>query len=269
MIKVAPILSVIIPCYNHGHFIQDAIDSVLELKNIDYEIIIIDDGSTDLLTIEKLNELKLSGFNVVSHKNSGLAYTRNAGIQLAKGKYILPLDSDNKIKAEYVEKAIPILENKEYDIIYAKPIFFGELLKGRLFKTFEFNLEELLVGNYIDACAIFKKEVWVKNEGFDAKMPIQGSEDWEFWLNAASNNFKFYFIDEKLYYYRLVENSMIITSLMQGSFAKNYEYIFKKHHSLFQYKFLEYYTYKKIKKFEDANPIRTCLKYLLKSLKIR
>ena len=267
--KKIPIISIIIPCYNHGHFIQDAIDSVLELKRDDYELIIVNDGSTDEYTIKKLKELELEGYNVISHQNKGLGATRNVGIAKASGKYILPLDADNKITPAYLEKAIPILESGEFDIVYGKPILFGQVSAGRTFTTKPFDLEELLVGNYIDACAIYRKDVWEKNGGYDTKMPIQGNEDWEFWLNAVSNSFKFYFINEPLCYYRIVENSMMISSLQLDSYAKNYQYLFKKHPNLYLDKFLEYYGYKRVKKFEEANPFRTCLKYLLKSLKIK
>jgi len=70
----------------------------------------------------------------------------------------------------------------------------------------------LVTGNCADACAIFRKEVWVKNGGYDAFMPSYGFEDWDFWIAASKNNFVFHFINEKLYYYRIVQNSMIAAS---------------------------------------------------------
>ena len=216
-------ISIIIPCYNHGHLIQDAIDSVLQCQGISYEIIIVNDGSTDDYTITKITELESLGYNIVTHENHGLGYTRNAGIRQARGKYILPLDADNKIKPEYIYKSLKILNNGLADIVYANPIFFGEIISTRKFKTKDFNSTRLFFGNYIDACAIYRKEVWVKVGGYEEKMPIQGHEDWEFWLNAHINNFKFYHINEELYYYRILSNSMSIINLGTDIDKKNYE----------------------------------------------
>ena len=94
---IQPLISIVIPCYNHGQYIDEAIISVEEYKNKDYEIIIINDGSTDNFTNIRLEELKEGGYNVIVQKNQGLGKTRNNGIKIANGKYILPLDADNKI----------------------------------------------------------------------------------------------------------------------------------------------------------------------------
>ena len=200
---MTPALSVIIPCFNHGQYIQEAIDSVLQIKNIGYEIIIIDDGSTDPFTISKLHELKETGFTILSQHNSGLAHTRNKGIEAASGKYILPLDADNKIKPEYIYKALPLLESDEFDIVYSKPLFFGTYSSGRHYKTRPFEIMDLIVENYIDACAVYKKEVWEKLNGYDTTMPYPGQEDWEFWIHAFAKKCAFKFLDEELFYYRI------------------------------------------------------------------
>lgn len=223
------ILSVVIPCYNHGQYLQEAIDSVLTYRDQPIEIIIVDDGSTDVLTINKINELKKEGYHVIQHKNSGLSFSRNVGISVAKGKYILPLDADNKIKSDYIRKGIKLLEQEACDIVYGNPIFFGENKENRKFKVRPFNGTDLIFTNYIDACAIFRKEVWIKNKGYDEKMPYVGYEDWEFWLNSFLNNFVFYHLDEDLYYYRIVSGSMFETISADDINGLSYEYIIKKH----------------------------------------
>lgn len=205
MIKI----SIIIPCFNHGQYIQEAIDSVLTYQDQSVEIIIVDDGSTDPDTIIKMEELKALNYHVIQQKNCGLATARNVGIEVAKGKYILPLDADNRIKANYIRKAIQLLDSDICDIVYSKPFFFGDITLDRHFEPREFNGTDLIFGNYIDACAIFRKKVWEKNNGYDSKMPYQGLEDWDFWLNSYFNNFSFFFINEELYDYRVLSNSMI------------------------------------------------------------
>ena len=260
---MAPVLSVIIPCYNHGRYIQEAIDSIPADKEDKYEIIIVDDGSTDSLTIRKMHELKKSGYTVISQQNSGMpACTRNTGISAATGKYILPLDADNKISPEYIYKALPHLESGEYDIVYAKPVFFGSVSPERQYITRPFNIVDLLMVNYIDACAVYRKEVWEQLNGYDIHLPYPGNEDWEFWIHAFTKGFRFKFIDEELFYYRIENNSMVTatTGLEKGS--RNQQYIFHKHTVLVQKLLTELYYSKKMHDYDVKHPFRTLFKYM-------
>lgn len=262
------ILSIVIPCYNHGRYIQDAIDSVLTYNDEPIEIIIVDDGSTDSYTIDKMEELKSLGFHVIQQKNSGLAKARNAGIVVAKGKYILPLDADNKIKADYIRKAIALLENNICDIVYAKPSFFGEVSANREFKPYKFVGTDLIFGNYIDACAIYKKKVWIKNNGYDFNMPFQGVEDWDFWLNSYFNTFKFHFIDEELYYYRILKNSMITkTRSLDTANRGTINYLMKKYGYLMLEDLQKSYSLSKMYTRDMEHPFRSSLKYLYRFFK--
>jgi glycosyltransferase involved in cell wall biosynthesis len=95
-----PVISIIIPCYNQGQYILDAISSVEQYPdNSVYEIIIINDGSTDEISITVLKSLEEKGYHVLNQNNQGLSMARNNGIAIAKGKYILPLDADS-LKSE-------------------------------------------------------------------------------------------------------------------------------------------------------------------------
>ena len=123
-----PKVSVIIPCYNHGQYIKEAIQSVEECREKDlYEIIILNDGSTDKYTIEILQELANAGYNVINQANQGLGAARNNAIRMARGKYILPLDSDNKIYPEYIYESIKILDAEPgIAMVYGDWEYFGE-----------------------------------------------------------------------------------------------------------------------------------------------
>ncbi|GGE44347.1 glycosyltransferase involved in cell wall biosynthesis [Pedobacter psychrotolerans] len=261
------ILSVVIPCYNHGQYIQDAIDSVLSYKDQPIEIIIVDDGSTDIYTINKMMELKSLGYHVIQQKNSGLAKSRNIGIMQAKGKYILPLDADNKIREDYIRKALPLLEANKCDIVYAKPFFFGDDIKSREFETKSFSGPELLLGNYIDACAIYRKEIWIKNEGYDYNMPFQGFEDWEFWINSYLKDFRFHFIEEELYEYRILENSMISDISIIGKFDDTFRFLLKKHGTNIVNALVDANVINQIYWNDRRHPFRSSIKYLYIGLK--
>ncbi len=222
------ILSIIIPCYNHGKYILDAINSVKQSQpEYAYEIIVVNDGSNDPFTLQVLDEIENEKILILNQKNQGLAAARNNGITVSKGKYILPLDSDNKVHKNYLTQAFAILENDaSIDVVYGNPIFLGDR-KGTK-KIGEFRLSKMLEFNYIDACAIYKKNVWEMAGGYDETMPAMGNEDWEFWIHAYLNGARFYYLDDVCYYYRVLSNSMSVTTTKPG-FEANKDFILKKH----------------------------------------
>ena len=232
------IISIIIPCYNHGIYIDEAIKSVEEYKFDNYEIIIINDGSTDDYTNKRLIELKSEGYNVIFQENKGLGRTRNNGIRLAKGKYILPLDADNKIKPDYILKAINILDSEpSISIVYSDRKLFGN--SDESFIVGEFSIEKIVNCNYIDACAIFRKSLWEQVGGYDDKMPVQGWEDWDFWLMAIENESKFYYIPEPLFYYRVLDHSMIQQLMNSPNYNLLLRYVYIKHAFIMKEKFID------------------------------
>src|SRR4051812_30462131 len=99
-----PVVSIIIPCYNSGKYLPEALDSISAYPDKGmYEVIIINDGSTDELTLSLLNNLQQNGEHIVLHQeNKGPAAARNAGVKMAKAPYLLFLDSDNKIESNYI-----------------------------------------------------------------------------------------------------------------------------------------------------------------------
>ncbi|RYY33157.1 MAG: glycosyltransferase family 2 protein, partial [Sphingobacteriaceae bacterium] len=113
-------ISVIIPYYNAGNYLPDAINSVrflLDRSDIACEIVIADDGSTDAHSIEILAGLEKEGlFTIVHQSNKGPGAARNTAVRNSTGKYLLFLDSDNKIRPRLVEKGLEILNSKRGDI---------------------------------------------------------------------------------------------------------------------------------------------------------
>src|SRR5258706_5799107 len=172
------LVSIITPCYNHGNYLDEAIASIpySDIGSGEIEHIIINDGSTDKQTIDKLNELQRKGYNVINQNNLGLAAARNNGISGAKGKYIIPLDCDNKLHPNYFTRAIDILEKFEsIDVVYGNAQFFGN--ENILYRPGQFNIVAMLKKNCIDACAVYRKSMWNKTGGYDEDMPAMGNED--------------------------------------------------------------------------------------------
>ncbi len=204
-----PRVSVIIPCYNHGKYIRETLASIEKVKDKDlYEIIIVNDGSTDEFTNQELKKLSEEGYQVIHQKNAGPAAARNTAVKHSKGEYILPVDSDNLIHPEYMYRGIEILDNnKEISVVYANAKVFGN--KSGLLNPGNYNLQKLMLINYIDACSVYRKSLWDATGGYDSKIPTHGYEDWELWLNASFMGFKFLYIDEVLFEYRILDNSVI------------------------------------------------------------
>lgn len=227
-------VSIIIPCFNHGKYLLEALVSIENCDNSLFEAIIINDGSTEPDTLTILDEVG-EKYKVIHQKNSGLCAARNAGIAKAKGRYILPLDADNRIYPGYLEHGIPILDaNPEVAVVYGKRDFFGDTSVAELFQPGEFDLARLAVGNYIDACALIRKTALTDCGNYATDLPEQGLEDWDLWLSLASKGWKFHFLDEVVYGYRFRPTSMARTMVESGDAAKNTAYIASKHAMLFR-----------------------------------
>lgn len=226
-------ISVVIPCFNHGEYILDAIASVEASGEVNYELIIINDGSTDAYTLSVLDKLRDRGYHVVDLENQGLANARNHGIAIASSRYILPLDSDNKIRPDYMRKGIDKLdESPEIGIVYGDVEFFGETTG--VWSLPDFDLYRLMTGNFIDACAVFRKQVWQDCGGYDPNMPDKlGYEDWDFWLSAAEKRWQFWHIAEVMFDYRTRSDSMVQTCKQPINQKRLVHYICAKHVDLY------------------------------------
>jgi glycosyltransferase involved in cell wall biosynthesis len=201
-------LSVVIPCFNHGEFLPEAVASVMLLNRNDVELVVVDDGSTDERTRLEIDSLSARGIRVIQQENKGLAAARNAGIRASVGEYILPLDADNRLRPAYVEHGVQILDSDaRAGVVYGDAEYIGERT-GR-WRVGPFDANRLLEANFIDACAIYRRSIWAENGGYDGTMPVQGAEDWDLWLGAVERGWRFVYVPEILFEYRVVEGSMV------------------------------------------------------------
>jgi glycosyltransferase involved in cell wall biosynthesis len=207
-----PKVSVIIPCYNLGAYVDEAVDSVLAQTFQDFEIIVVDDGSTEPSTMRLMGNYDRPKTHVLRTKNQGLATARNIGITQARGKYILPLDADDKIGNSYLAKASMILDTRpEIGIVYCRARFFGA--REGEWHIEPFSIETMLTKNVIFATAMFRKSSWQKVGGYNPIM-VHGYEDYDFWISLLDlEKAGVYRINEILFYYRVREDSMFSTLL--------------------------------------------------------
>lgn len=203
--KNLPLVSVIIPCYNYGHFLEEAIDSVLNQTLTNLEIIIVNDGSTDPNTIEILNNLEKPKTKVIHQKNLKQATARNNGIKKAKGKYICCLDADDKLQPTYLEECVSKMEIENLDLCGTWTQLFGE--EDSVWETQDLNIEVIKDVNTIPCASVFTKKIWKKAGGYNPK--VHGYEDWDLWISIAERGGKGKIIPKPLFLYRKHGTSML------------------------------------------------------------
>jgi glycosyltransferase involved in cell wall biosynthesis len=119
-------VSVIMPCFNHGEFLPEAVASVTQIERDDVELIVVDDGSTNERTRRELDNLVAQGIRVVRQENKRLAAARNAGILASQGEYIFPLDADDRLRPGWFERGIRILDSDpKVGVVYGDAKCFG------------------------------------------------------------------------------------------------------------------------------------------------
>lgn len=211
-----PLVSIVIPCFNYGSYVVDAIDSILKqtLKNV--EIIVVDGGSTDGYTVELLKLLIKPKTQIILREGRHfVGSNRNFGIQLAKGRYVCCLDADDTLAPTYLEKAVFHLETYGYDIVSTGINFVGE--KSGMLDSLEFpNLAEMVRGNHVLTCAVFRKILWQNSVGFiDTGIgPAHVAEDWDFWIRLAAKGARIRNIArEHLFNYRIHKSGSLSSAL--------------------------------------------------------
>lgn len=200
-----PKVSVVIPCYNQGKYLDETVDSVLAQSYDDYEIVIVNDGSTDVFTNALLSDYRRPKTRVIHTDNRGVSAARNTAIRAATGTYILPLDGDDLIGKEYLQKAVAILDgNRNIGIVTCLIEFFGAMDSRPVPPPF--SAEKMLLNNDLPCSSLFRREDWERAGGYNSNMSC-GWEDWDFWLSLIELGVEVYRIPEVLFYYRIRSDS--------------------------------------------------------------
>lgn len=232
-------VSVIMPCYNDGKYIMEAIDSIVKQTYQNWELIIVDDGSDDEETKRIINEIQNPKIKVFHTEHLRPAGARNYGIQKAEGTCILPVDSDDRIHEEYMEKAVKMIEsNPRIGVVYCKAELFGE--KSGSWNLPDYSFKHMLLDNIVFVTALFYKSDWEKVGGFNTSM-AQGMEDYDFWLSILGLEREICQIPEALFYYRIKPVSR--TTNFQDNCVQvqnTYQQIYYNHKEFYQKHYDEY-----------------------------
>lgn len=253
-------VSIITPCFNAGLYLKDAVDSVNGIVETPYELIVVNDGSTDAETLRYLDELRKAGIVVVDQQNRGAGSARNAGVRNSTGEFLLFLDSDNMVKPDLLVEATAIMRaSADVGVVYARPVFFGATEEEPRFEVLPFSLDRLLVGNFVDMCSVVRRTAWENVGGFNEdRERLPGREDWEFWIRVARAGWDFHLIDKELFYYRVREDSL--TTIIDGDHSEQIvDYVSAQNHDIIFSRYKYYYRlYQKV----HARPVTFCLKII-------
>jgi len=259
-----PTVSVIIPNYNHSHFLKDRIDSIINQSFQDFELIILDDCSNDHSRnlIEKYrSNLKVSSI-IYNEANSGSTFVQwKKGIELAKGKYIWIAESDDLADERLLENLVPVLnDNTNAGLIFCNSVIInieGKIIgntndwtdqhlqnqddnKITLFNGFDFCKKHLfLVCRLPNASAVvFRRDIVINNLHW-VDESLKNSGDWKLWLNIALN-YDLLWVNKNLNYFRKHTNNVTnsLTYLKKEALIILKEIInnknYRKHYRLFE-----------------------------------
>ncbi len=224
----SPLVSVVVPCYNQEAYLNEALQSVADQTYSAWECLIVDDGSPDQTAEMAAGWVKRDPrFRLIKKVNGGLSSARNIGIKEARGEYILPLDADDKISANYIEGCIAYINTYKAKVVYGCAVFFGE--KSEKWNLPDYDYRLMLTRNLIFCTAMFARKDWESIGGYDEKMK-DGLEDWDFWLRLLSPEDHVQRNEQIVFYYRIKEDSMI-TNLIKNKERehKTHRYLYLKH----------------------------------------
>lgn len=224
-------VSIVMPCYNDGRYIREAIDSVRLSEHPNVEIIVIDDGSDDAETKAVLSGLADKQIRVLHTAHIGPSGARNEGIRQAAGEYILPLDADDRIDAAYLSEAMTLLkERSEVGVVYCHAELFGE--KSGCWELPDYSFERMLVENLVFVTAMFRKADWETVGGFRTDMK-EGMEDYDFFIGMLELGKTIEQLPGTYFFYRIKKKSRTTEFLRDPEAVKRAFHQIYEHHAAF------------------------------------
>lgn len=211
-----PKVSIIVPCYNVQNYVESCLYSIIGQSFIDYEIIIVDDGSTDntskiIYSFIKKYQDKIN-IKYIYQNNKGASAARNRGIIESSSEYIALIDSDDRWRKDSLEKKMELFKNRNISCVYSDVLMihspekqislkntYKKLIKGNIYP-------EILEHNYININVIIKKTVLDECGLFDES--LKTCEDYDLWIRIASKGYLFDFVDDPLTYVTIRKDSL-------------------------------------------------------------
>ncbi len=228
-----PRVSIITPVYNAGKYLRQALRSVAAQTYPDFEMVIVDDGSTDPTTLAVLAGASRDP-RVTYHRTDrqGPAAARNYAIERSRGAYIVPLDADDYFAPTYLEETVRVLdERSDVGVVYAWIGFVGG--HRGIWRTGRFSMPEILSYCPLHVTALYRREVWQDVGGYDPRF-VESCEDWDFWVGAVARGWQGHRIEKVLSYYRRTPVSRAIGATDRAVSARLMRTLVTKHRALYE-----------------------------------
>ena len=229
----APRVSIIMPVFNAGPFLARALGSVAAQIYRDFEVVMVDDGSTDARTLAALEAAaRRPGVTLHRSVNRGPSLARNLAIERARGAYILPLDADDFLAPAFLARTVPVLDAEPaVGVVYTWVGLVGE--HHGVWRTGGFTVAELLSRCTIHVCSLYRRQLWVDVGGYDPRF-VESCEDWDLWLGAAGSGWQGRGIPEVLAYYRRSAASRERAARAPEASARLMRSLVTKHRALYE-----------------------------------
>jgi glycosyltransferase involved in cell wall biosynthesis len=225
-----PLVSILMPIYNYGNRINQTLNSVFDQDYTNFEIILVDDGSTDEFVKFKLKQLEnVDKIKVVYKENGGPSSARNEAFKHSNGQYILPLDSDDMILEGYIKSCVNILStDKNISPVYCDTHHVGQM-QG-IEQRPEWSKERLVQGPFIVNCSMFHRESFEKVNGYDEN--LNGWEDYDMWLRMMKIGYVGKRIPKPLFVYFHHEKDGTVSTNANKNHVELYQKIITKNFNI-------------------------------------
>lgn len=226
-----PQVSVIIPCYNHGRYVGGAVDSVLAQTFRDFEIFVVNDGSTEPETVELLRNFRAERTRVVHKENGHRSSARNFGIARSESEFLLTLDAGDRLAPRFLEKTVAVLEEQpDVGMVTCPARTFG-MPPEKYIPNPGGDVTSFVVSNGCQASCLFRRRCWEEAGGYDESMK-EGYEDWDFHLAVTERGWRIASVPEVLFHCRVAASRMAAEADRRRS--KRVEGIVDKHRETFE-----------------------------------
>jgi glycosyltransferase involved in cell wall biosynthesis len=220
-----PLVTIVVPCYGQARFLEEAVDSALGQTHPAIEVVVVDDAAPDGWLAAGIAQQFGVQF-VRTPVTRGPGGARNAGVAAGNGQYVLPLDADDVLAPDYVEKAVAVLDARaDVGVCYCKLQAFGgggwtwEPAPG-------WSLRELIAANRLPNPSMYRRLCWEQTGGYPN---LELCEDWDLWIRVARRGWRFARIPEYLVYCRQHDSNL--THRLPARYAEFCRVIARRHAS--------------------------------------
>jgi glycosyltransferase involved in cell wall biosynthesis len=232
-----PRVTVVTTVYNVVRYLGDAIGSLQAQTYKDWELVLVDDGSTAPEAEHALAEWERRGFTVIRTENRGIGAARNTGIAAGSGEFVIALDSDDRLAPTFLERTVAALDDApEAGFSVPGVEVFGKVHGKRM--PPEYDPVALLCSNVVGGYALTRRSCWEQVGGYPERpaADIDGFEDWSLLLSIVERGWRWAVVPEYLFHYRVRGDSMSASNRrperraeVLRTFAEYHEELYRQH----------------------------------------